>query len=501
MNKLAIYLIEANLCLLAWYAFYRLLLNKEAYLSFNRFFLLGALVSALLLPLMSIPLPNWSPATSTIAFTPFSWAKLTILPVVEISSTTAYGQRLQLNGLLGLWPIIYYIGVCFFTIIFFKQLWNIYRLSKQRSATYFGKCRIILHSKDLPVFAFGKTIYWNNQLSIEDPEASVILQHELAHIKQRHTLDLLLLELVQIFFWFNPIVGLYKKSLKDVHEFLADRQALKNTDTNTYTTVLLQQVFGSNILSLSHSFNQSQLKRRIAMLNKSHITTGAWLKTLFALPLLGFMFYTFSCTPDNTDLAVAPQEEVADLTLEQINERIGRYTDELNAIYKKHPQAKMAINVVKEDSGTKTITFNKTNITDQKDVERIIDIEKKLSALYSQKDIIEPNKAASEVNPSDEVFLIVEEQPAPKGGMASFNKHLMENLKYPDSSEEGKVFVEFIISKEGKIHSTKVLKGMGEPFDSEAERVVASSPDWNPGKQKGIPVAVKMVVPISFKRN
>jgi periplasmic protein TonB len=103
----------------------------------------------------------------------------------------------------------------------------------------------------------------------------------------------------------------------------------------------------------------------------------------------------------------------------------------------------------------------------------------------------------------DQIFLVVEESATPKGGMAAFYKYVGDKMKYPAQARrmgvEGKVFVEFVINRDGSITDVKAIKGIGAGCDEEAVRVVQSAPPWNPGKQRGKPVRQRYVVPIIFK--
>ncbi|MCK6617021.1 MAG: energy transducer TonB [Cyclobacteriaceae bacterium] len=103
----------------------------------------------------------------------------------------------------------------------------------------------------------------------------------------------------------------------------------------------------------------------------------------------------------------------------------------------------------------------------------------------------------------DQIFLVVEESATPKGGMAAFYKYVQDKMKYPAQARrmgiEGKVFVEFVINRDGSIQDVKAIKGIGAGCDEEAVRVVQSAPPWNPGKQRGKPVRQRYVVPIIFK--
>jgi periplasmic protein TonB len=111
--------------------------------------------------------------------------------------------------------------------------------------------------------------------------------------------------------------------------------------------------------------------------------------------------------------------------------------------------------------------------------------------------------AAPAEEETDEIFMVVEDQPTPPGGMEGFAKYLQKNLRYPDQARrmgiEGRVFVEFVVDKDGSITDVKAIKGIGAGCDEEAVRVVQAQPKWNPGKQRGRPVRVRMVLPIVFR--
>jgi periplasmic protein TonB len=111
--------------------------------------------------------------------------------------------------------------------------------------------------------------------------------------------------------------------------------------------------------------------------------------------------------------------------------------------------------------------------------------------------------AAPEEEEADEIFTIVEDQPTPAGGMQAFYKYVSDNLKYPAQARrmgiEGKVFVQFVVDRDGKLNEVQAVKGIGAGCDEEAVRVIQGAPKWNPGKQRGRPVRVRMILPITFK--
>ena len=142
-------------------------------------------------------------------------------------------------------------------------------------------------------------------------------------------------------------------------------------------------------------------------------------------------------------------------------------------------------------------------VPDEEEIEEEIEVD--LDVEITEETIVEDIvfEAPVEEEVADEIFTIVEEQPAPKGGMAAFYEYVGKKLKYPAQARrmgiEGRVFVEFVVDKNGAITDVKAIKGIGAGCDEEAVRVIQEAPAWNPGKQRGRPVKVRMILPITFK--
>ena len=142
-------------------------------------------------------------------------------------------------------------------------------------------------------------------------------------------------------------------------------------------------------------------------------------------------------------------------------------------------------------------------VPDEQEIEDDIEID--LDVEMTQETVIEAvifDEAPAEED-VDEIFTIVEDQPTPEGGMAAFYQYVQKNLKYPAQARrmgiEGKVFVQFVVDRDGTLTEVKAVKGIGAGCDEEAESVIRSSPKWKPGKQRGRSVKVRMILPITFK--
>jgi len=142
-------------------------------------------------------------------------------------------------------------------------------------------------------------------------------------------------------------------------------------------------------------------------------------------------------------------------------------------------------------------------VPDEEEIEEEIevDLDVEITEETVVEDLVFEEPVEEEV--AEEIFTIVEDQPEPKGGMAAFYEYVGKNLKYPAQARrmgiEGKVFVEFVVDKDGSITNVKAIKGIGAGCDEEAKRVIEKAPKWSPGKQRGRPVKVRMILPITFK--
>jgi periplasmic protein TonB len=136
------------------------------------------------------------------------------------------------------------------------------------------------------------------------------------------------------------------------------------------------------------------------------------------------------------------------------------------------------------------------------DIQINLDIEMTEEQVIEQR-IFEDMEFEEEEEVVDEIFTIVENQPEPYGGMRAFYEYIAKNLTYPASARrnniEGRVYIEFVVEKDGSLTDVKILKGIGGGCDEEAVRIIKNAPKWIPGKQRGRPVRVKMVLPVLFK--
>lgn len=142
-------------------------------------------------------------------------------------------------------------------------------------------------------------------------------------------------------------------------------------------------------------------------------------------------------------------------------------------------------------------------VPDEKEIEKDVDLnlDIEMTEETEVEEMVKEN--APEEEETDKIFNVVEHKPQPKGGMSAFYNYVNKEMEYPNQARrmgiEGKVFVQFVVAKNGELTNVKVVKGLGAGLDKEAKRVVENAPRWEPGKQRGRPVKVRMVLPITFR--
>jgi N-acetylmuramoyl-L-alanine amidase len=164
------------------------------------------------------------------------------------------------------------------------------RISRRYPAERIGGLKFFNTREPGTPFSFFRKIFWNNELAFNSQEGQQIFQHELFHVQQKHSSDIILTELVTAFFWFNPFFRILKKELKAIHEFLADQYAISGNDRYAYAELLVLQTMKANHLPITNHFFQNHIKRRIAMITNNQSSRITYRSRLMALPLLALVF-------------------------------------------------------------------------------------------------------------------------------------------------------------------------------------------------------------------
>ncbi|GAB4035911.1 TonB family protein [Spirosoma gilvum] len=504
MNTLD-YFLKANLYGLLFVSCYWLLLRRHTFFSLNRAYLLLSAIASLALPLVSLP-------TQTVETLPVPVGVI-VLPVSAIAMPEETGPDWNEIGL-----IAYGLLALFLVVRLIVHMAQLMAFIHQSDQHIFDEYVLVEPTKIAPTFSFFRYLVLNP----EDRNNSLIINHELVHIRQYHSLDVLGMALLKAIFWACPALWLLDRMLRQVHEFLADKAISQPTD---YAHFLLQYTFGQQPDALVNGFfNPSLLKQRILMLHQKATTRWALGKYLLILPLaLGLLAMTTA------------REQLSDIVNQVTNDTItvsGRVTNAADG--KPLP----GVSVILKNSNVGTTTDVEGNY-------QLVNVQKTASLVFSfigfettelevkgrssinaslriqsnkLNEVVvvayEPTskpttstdtqgKVKSSSSGKGEVFTVVEQVPEFPGGMQALGQYLARNLRYPKEAQQnriqGRVFVQFVVSQQGDIQNLRVLKGIGGGCDEEAVRVVSQMPKWNPGKQNGEAVAVQYNLPIQFQ--
>jgi TonB family protein len=480
MNTFLNYLIEANLGLIFFYAIYWVVLQKEDQFTFKRTYLLASVVASLLFPFFTIgtstPLiPSLSQTTAV------QW-----LPEIVIYANGNVNPELNSFHFNWSWITLAYliIAACVFTLFLIRIL-SLITLFK-RSTHYAWKNYTVAESNNVQgVFSFFNFIFLSPGEFLAEAEKQDILRHEEVHIKKLHSIDIILIQLLSIVFWFNPIIRSYKKSLVQIHEFEADARSVEGHDVDEYCSLLAKVALQNNGYVLANHFTNSFTLKRITMMKTVRRKIKNW-KVLAAALTLPLFFFVVACQDQVIN-------ELKASTLSQVSEFPAEVKSALSNLNNLYPEAKFiylegATEEIKKvmSSDKKNMVMSSFNFPEREMMGVItVDVSK-----YNLQD-------------ANGVFSVVEKSAEPKGGMEEFYKYVGMNITYPAQARkmgiEGRVFVEFVVNTDGSISDTRVLKGIGAGCDLEAERIVAASEAWIPAKEKGKIVKQRMVIPIVFK--
>ena len=273
------YLLEANLYLVLFYGFYKITLQKDTFFKLNRFYLITSSVLALVFPFIQL------------GFLKKPILILNDLIVQPSASEPQYSDILPLQEVkqdfLTADHIVFaiYILVAFSLLIkMILTIKNIVKIKNQPSITLENGVELIELKNSKMAFSFFNSIFLDPHL----PDRHTIIKHELAHINQKHSFDVLFFEILQIVNWFNPILHFLKKDVKLIHEYLADEETTKaEIERYPYAMFLIQNSVGFQNFKLTNQiFSSSILKKRITMLNQKKSANWARLKMLILLPLI-----------------------------------------------------------------------------------------------------------------------------------------------------------------------------------------------------------------------
>ncbi len=288
MNTFGIYLLQTSLCLAAFYGLYSVVFRNYTFFQLNRYCLLFCLAISFVIPLIKLPLltNELQTLSYSIESSLEGWGETgTQSPAVRPATPVNFGL---------LFTLIYFGGIVALLARILSSVARILKLKKNAVVTQWEAYRIIRSHHTQP-FSFFNLIFIPTEGT--DP---LILRHESVHIRQCHWIDLIVTELAVLALWFNPVVYLYKRSIKIQHEYIADSSAIQTTHTENYLKCLLRQIQNANSCAPISPFYSSTIKKRIMMISKNRTPFRSLAMYALIVPFICTFLFAFSTKQEIT---------------------------------------------------------------------------------------------------------------------------------------------------------------------------------------------------------
>ena len=544
MVEFLIYDLKVATLIAVFYMFYRLLLSHDTLHRMNRVVLLTTAVASFVLPLCVI----------TMHHTVVVEAQAPLLsPVGDVTASVANVTTEASLGTIWetLFTAVFFVGVAVtlgYLLWSVGQVVRLIRHSEQHPQA--DGAIICVTNKEVSPFSWMRYIVLNRK-DYESPDPAV-MAHERGHIRQHHSLDVLLVDTLTILQWFNPAMWMLRQDLRAIHEYEADAVVLsQGINMRQYQYLLIQKAVGACGYSVANGITHSTLKNRITMmLNNKKTNRKSMFKLLALLPIVGIALalnaetvndYIYQQPPKKVvkkgrkdgqiKMGVKTIEVKTDegtLTGENVVMGVGE-TDTISAriicLDKDDSQAAPLFIIDGKKSTKEQLLALDSKTIDHIDVLKdkaavelygeegkngvvIVTTKGKKALTHGNAKVDSTKEAevvvAEAVDPAyEKVFDVVEQMPEFIGGQAELMKFLAENVHYPEAAykvgKQGRVIVTFIVEADGSVSNAKIVKKVSDELDAEALRVIGTMPKWKPGMQNGKEVRVKYTIPITFR--
>ena len=439
------FLLKSTLSLGLLYTVYVLLLEREKMHQFNRFYLLFGLAFSLLIPFLTFEI--YVESTDLVLQTDVQ-ASMQSMPF----STEVVAEKTNYIPLI-IWTIYALVT----TVLLARFILNLIKIRRKTNTNVTKKMQsstlVLLDEKVLP-HTFLNYIFINKDDYENKKIEGELFTHELTHVRQKHTVDILCIELLKTIFWFNPLFIFYKKAMQLNHEFLADQTVVQSyNNVPFYQNLLVEKASWNNTFYLASNLNFLVTKKRLIMMTKTTSKSRALLKKIAVLPVLAGLIF-ISCSKSQSDVSSTKSEVYLNGT--------------------KVPASDM-----------------------EKPLSELVNSEK-----FTNKKVIvttSETEAVTNYPSEDGIYTAVEKKPDFPGGMQAFYTFVGQNFRAPEAEGvQGRVYIQFVVEADGSLTNIKSLRDIGHGTGEEAIRVLKLSPKWIPGEQDGEKVRVQYSLPISI---
>lgn len=467
MEMFTLYEIKAALILCAFYVMYRILLRKETLFGLIRASLLVSSAAALILPLCILKIHKTvyvQQAVSTSSdYTAGMVSADAVIPSAESS------------GLADMIAAIIIAGAAVYLIKTVLQIVQVCRVIK--SGKVVGEedgCRVVAVPGLVSPFSWMRYIVIGYEDCADGNEAVIL--HEKAHASKHHTIDVLLMDVMVMMQWFNPIAWVLRDELRAVHEYEADDAVLRHgLDMKSYQYMLVRKAAQASGYSIANNFNRSLISSRISMMTKRRSNPLASLKVLYLVFIASASVAANARVVNDYIVESKPETQLLETDVPSFVEEAVEET-----VVESPAKAEVPALPVPKPEATA--------------MGQEVKVEEKQPSDLPEMEIKAPVRYAD-----------VEQKPTFDGGdLNRFGRWLSENINVPEEMEKGimlRVAVSFQVNADASLSGFTILGSIGEPYASEAIRAVASSQGmWTPGMINGKPVSTSVTMPISFRR-
>lgn len=479
------FIIKSTLSLAVLLAVYHLLLEKEKIHQFNRFYLLFSLVFSFSIPFITIEVIRES-------VSPFM-GKTSIKPG---EATMAIIEDSINYWIVLLWGI-YTMVTSALVIRFVRNIRKLTSRIKSNPAINYKNSKLVLLKEKILPHTFLDTIFINETDYHNRKIEAELYTHELIHVTQKHTLDILFIEILKLLFWFNPIFIFYKKAIQLNHEFLADEKVVKSyNNVPFYQNLLLSVVNANSSYYLASNLNYSITKKRLIMMTKTTSASRSMLKKLVLMPLFSGLVFLVC-------VKTVAQEKKTETTVQSTAAITGMEKYFENTIFK-----------IKDGNEITEKRFDQLTSEEKKNIPpppppatAPASKQQKKAQLNEMKNATGPKYIELIVNNNntDQVYKAADLETIPTfpAGMDAFYQFVAENFEFSEEASKmklaGKVYLTFMIEKDGSLSEFRILRDMGYGTGEEAVRVLKLCPKWIPGTIDGKPARVQYSLPINFQ--
>ena len=510
MTDFLIYDLKVAAWIAVFYMFYRLMLSRETFHRVNRIVLLATAVVSFVLPFCVITLHE-----------------TVVMPAPQASVEVGNMVAEVAEPVVPLWqsllPYLFMIGV---VITLGHTLWSIFRIMRlikesEQHPQADGIVVCVTGNAQMSPFSWMHYIVMNRR-DYEEQDAA-ILAHERGHIRLRHSLDVVLVDMLTALQWFNPAMWMLRMDLRAIHEYEADAAVLsQGINARQYQYLLVTKAAGIGGYSIANGISHSTLKNRITMMLHKKSQKSHLLKLLVLLPIVAValalnaqtvkdVVYT-SADKDSHEVVVvesAVQDAAAPIAVDEgaAEAKTVKVKGQVVSVDDGKPIIGAVVQVAGSKRGAVTDTEGKFAIEAPVGAKvNVLYVGYKTEMFVVSSDEGKYNTLISLQKEGEaQVFDVVEEMPEYPGGISAMMQYLSANVKYPEEAHkkgvQGRVIVTFVVGKNGSISDAKLMRRVDPLLDAEALRVTNSMPKWKPGRQNGEPVAVKYTIPVTFKLN